>query len=74
MNREGKGGLYLALAVGVGLGIVLGAAFGLLFDNLALGIGPGTAFGISLGYAYYLWQRDKSSDAADSPDEVDRCD
>ena len=74
MSQEGKGGLYRVLAVGIALGVVFGAAFGLLFDNLALGIGPGIAIGAGLGYAYILWQRDKSSSKVDSPDEVGRRD
>ena len=72
MSQKGKEGLYLALVIGIGLGVVFGAAFGLLFDNLALGIGPGIAIGAGLGYAYILWQRDKSSSKVDSPNEVDR--
>ena len=74
MSQEGKGKLYWVLAVGIALGVVFGAAFGLLFDNLALGIGPGIAIGAGLGYAYILWQSDKSSSEVDSPNEVDRRD
>ncbi len=68
MSQDSKHNLYLALGIGVALGIVFGAAFGLLFNNLALGIGPGIAFGASLGYAYSLWKKDESG-AADT--EVD---
>lgn len=32
----------------VGLGLCLGVAFGLVFDNLAIGVGVGLAIGVGL--------------------------
>lgn len=44
-KRTNLSGLYL------GVGIALGTALGLAFDNLALGIGLGIAIGAGLGFA-----------------------
>jgi hypothetical protein len=39
------------LAMGLGLGVAFLAAFGLILDNLALGIPVGMLFGVALGVA-----------------------
>lgn len=40
-----------SLSVGMALGVVLGAAIGLVLDNLALGVGIGVALGAGIGLA-----------------------
>jgi hypothetical protein len=39
-------------AMGLAIGIALGSGFGLLINNVALGIGVGLAIGIGLGSLY----------------------
>ncbi|WP_237438709.1 glycine zipper family protein [Pseudalkalibacillus hwajinpoensis] len=47
-NKKTTGDTYLA--VGIGIGLPLGAVLGLtIFDDLAIGAGIGLVFGVSLG-------------------------
>ncbi|SFJ28548.1 hypothetical protein SAMN04487936_101532 [Halobacillus dabanensis] len=49
-NKKTTGDTYLA--IGIGLGLPLGAVVGLIiFDNLAIGAGIGLVLGITVGTA-----------------------
>ena len=48
MGKKTTGDTYLA--VGIGIGLPLGAVLGLtIFDDLAIGAGIGLVFGVTLG-------------------------
>lgn len=53
----------------IGVGLALGAAFGLLMDNLAMGIAIGLALGVAFGGVSQVRQRDAGQrDGADDDD------
>ncbi|MDJ0754712.1 MAG: hypothetical protein QNJ45_14405 [Ardenticatenaceae bacterium] len=46
------------IGVGFSLGIGIGAAFGIIFDNIALGVSLGAGFGIILGQALSSYRKE----------------
>jgi hypothetical protein len=50
----------MAMTLAVGIGGVIGAAFGALWDNVTMGIGIGIAFGAGLGAAVIDYQERRS--------------
>ena len=51
-NKKTTGDTYLA--VGIGIGLPLGAVLGLtIFDDIAIGAGIGLVFGITIGTAIH---------------------
>lgn len=52
MSNNEKSTKDTYLAVGIGIGLPLGAVLGLtVFDDLAIGVGIGLVFGVTIGMA-----------------------
>lgn len=48
-NNGNRNSQDFYLSIGIGIGLVMGAAIGIIFDNLAIGAGIGMLLGIGIG-------------------------
>ena len=55
---------------GISVGLCLGVAFGLMFDNLAIGISVGLCLGLAIGTAIDKDKKDK--DINENSDETEK--